>query len=191
MARQAGLQQWGWMGADSKGAERQWAPLCRKLHRHECWEGPGLLCSPLWPQCMVCKRHSGMIRGCNPLITEGDRGSWESWDMRLRTVRGVCGPLTRKQGPPSVWEVGSHGPTLARARVTRTGVGRREEVGEAERLLLRCTASAGPARCWHGMQANARRVVLGKIYDRPGIRGGRKRDDSVYISVEKNDVLTD
>lgn len=133
----------GEMGTDSKGAERQWAPLCRKLHPRECWEGPGLLCSLLWPQCLVSKRHSVMIQGFNLLITEGDRGSWESWDMWLRTVRGVCGPLTRQQGLPSVWEVGSHRHTLARARVKRTGVGRQEEVGEAERLLLQCTASAG------------------------------------------------
>lgn len=101
-----------------------------------------------------------MIRGCNPLITEGDRGSWESWDMRLRTVRGVCGPLTRKQGPPSVWEVGSHGPTLARARVKRTGVGRREEVGEAERLLLRCTASGVRGRLGAGTECRQMQGVL-------------------------------
>lgn len=47
----------------------------------------------------------------------------------------------------------------------------------------------------HRMEANLRNIFLGKIYDRLGIRGGRKRDiknnHSVRISVEKNGVLTD
>ena len=65
-----------------------------------------------------------MIWGFNPLIAEGDGGrGLESQGMWLRTARGVHISLTRQQGPPSVLEVGSAGPTLARVRVERTGMG--------------------------------------------------------------------
>lgn len=100
------------------------------------WEGPALLISLLCPQCMVGRRHSVLIWGFNPLITEGDGGrGLESQGMWLRTARGVHISLTRQQGPPGLGG-GKHWAHLSQGTSGENRYGRGRGRRERERPLL-------------------------------------------------------
>ena len=78
---------------------------------------------------------------------------------------------------PQFWRWGVMGPPWPGHKSREQEWERQEEAGEAERLSLRSTAGARAGLgVGSGMEANSGNVFLGKIYDRLGIRSGRKRD---------------